>query len=249
MTRASSPSSFAVLALGERDRRRVRGRPPPGRALPERQPGLDHERVAAVHRRRPGDRGVELALDLLVEAVEDRLLADGREAVRRRRHDLGRLDGLVERLGVLAVDVARLGVRRELGRLADLLGEGGGHAAEVARQEARERVALRVLEHPQEDAELDAVGMRLDLLRRRRQLVDRPRVLPRLALRRVVDERHVRVGDGRLPRGTRPPRRGPSGSAPRSRASPGCRAGCSQSIFLLSKIRGSFFLVSICTSK
>ena len=127
--------------------------------------------------------------------MEDRLLADGRQAVRGRRHDLRRLDRLVERLGVLAVDVPRLGVRRELGRPADLLGEGGGHAAEVARQEAGQRVALRVLEHPQEDAELDAVGMRLDLLRRRRQLVDRPRVLPRLPLRRLVDELHVGIGD------------------------------------------------------
>ncbi len=59
-------------------------------------------------------------------------------------------------------------------------------------------VAPRVLEHAQEDAELDAVGMRLDLAGLGRQLVDRPRVLASLPLGRVVDERHVRVGDGRL---------------------------------------------------
>ena len=195
MTRASSLSSSRSSPSASGPPARLGGRRRLVRPLPEREAGLDHEGIAAVHRRRAGDRGVELALDLLVEAVEDRLLADGRQAVRGRRHDLGRLDGLVEGLGVLAVDVARLGVRRELGRPADLLGEGGGHAAEVARQEAGERVALRVLEHPEEDAELDAVGVRLDLLRRRRQLVDRPRVLPRLPLGRLVDELHVRVGD------------------------------------------------------
>jgi hypothetical protein len=54
------------------------------------------------------------------------------------------------------------------------------------------------VQHPQEHAELDAVGMRLDLAGLGRQLVDRPRVLPRVALRRMVDEVHVRVGDGRL---------------------------------------------------
>ncbi len=188
-----------ILAFRERHRGRVRG----GgrdlvRRLAEGQAGLDDERVAAVHRGRPGHRGVELALDLLVEAVEDRLLADRRDAVRGRRHDLGHLDGLVEGLGGLAVHVARPRVRRELGRLADLHGDRGGDPAEVAREEPRERVAPGVVEHSQEHAELDAVGMRLDLAGLGRQLLDRPRVLPGLALRRVVDERHVRVGDGDL---------------------------------------------------
>src|SRR5439155_3778496 len=49
-----------------------------------------------------------------------------------------------------------------------------------------------------ENAELDPVRMRLDLLRLRRQLVDRPRVLPGLPFRRQVAELHVRVGDGDL---------------------------------------------------
>src|SRR5262249_23508638 len=63
---------------------------------------------------------------------------------------------------------------------------------------AGERVTLRVVEHPQEDAELDAVGMRLDLARLGRQLVNGARILPRLAFRRAVHERHVRIGDRRL---------------------------------------------------
>jgi hypothetical protein len=54
------------------------------------------------------------------------------------------------------------------------------------------------VQHPQQHPELDAVGMRLDLARRGRQLVDGARVLPRLALRGVVDQLHVRVGDGHL---------------------------------------------------
>jgi hypothetical protein len=54
------------------------------------------------------------------------------------------------------------------------------------------------VQHPQEDAELDPVGVRLDLAGLRRQLVDGPRILARLAFRRLVDEPHVRVGDGRL---------------------------------------------------
>ena len=224
MTRASSPSSSrsspsASGAAGASGGRRLVG------PLAEGEARLDGERVAAVHRRRPRHRRVEVALDLLVEAVEDRLLADGRDAVRRRRHDLRRLDGLVERLGVLAVDVARPRVRRELRRPADLLGDGGRDAAEVAGEKRRQRVARRVVQHPQQHAELDAVRVRLDLARLGRQLLDRPRVLPRVALRRA-GRRASRAG-WRWPsaRGTRPPRRGPSGSAPRSRASPGCRAG------------------------
>ena len=187
---------LAILAFRERHHGRVRrGGGDLVRRLAEGQPGLDDERIAAVHRGRSGHRGVELTLDLLVEAVEDRLLADGRDAVRGRRHDLGRLDGLVERLGGVAVHVARPRVRRELGRLADLHRDRGRDPAEVAREEPGERVAPGVVEHAQEHAELDAVGMRLDLAGRGRQLLDRPRVLPGVALRGVVDERHVRIGD------------------------------------------------------
>ena len=68
----------------------------------------------------------------------------------------------------------------ELGRPADLLGHGGGHPAEFGGEKPRERVALRVVQHAKEDAELDAVGMRLDLLGLGRQLLNRPRILSRL---------------------------------------------------------------------
>src|SRR6266404_4675067 len=161
----------ALLALRERDRGRLPRRRHLVRPLAVGEPRLDGERIAAVHRGRPRHRGVELPLDLLVEAVEDRLLTDGRDAVRRRGHDLGGLDRLVERLGRLAVDVARLRVGRELGGLADLRRDRGRDPAEVAGQEPGERVAAGVVEHPQEDAELDAVRMRLDLAGLGQQLV------------------------------------------------------------------------------
>ena len=88
--------------------------------------------------------------------------------------------------------------RRELRRPADLLGDGGGDPAEIAGEKPRQGVAPGVVEHSQEHPELDAVGMGLDLAGLGRQLVDRPRILPGLSLRRVVDELHVRIGDGRL---------------------------------------------------
>src|SRR4029450_12899295 len=106
------------------------------RAAAVGQAGLDHERVAAIHGWRPADGRVEVTLDLLVEAREDRPLADRRQTVGRRRHDLGFLDGLVERLGGWPADVARARARRGPRGLADVLGQprrdaagGGGPGA------------------------------------------------------------------------------------------------------------------------
>src|SRR5262245_30795421 len=59
------------------------------RAFAVGQPRLDDKRVAQVDGRWPGYRGVKLPLDLSIEAVQDRTFADWRDAVRRRRHDLG----------------------------------------------------------------------------------------------------------------------------------------------------------------
>ena len=199
MTRASSPSSSrcSPSASGTAGASGAAARLL--RPLAEGEARLDDERVAAVDRGRPRHRGVELALDLLVEPVQDRLLADGREAVRRRRHDLRRLDRLVERLGLRPVDVAR---PRRPARASPSCRSPPPTAAETRLnspgEEPGERVALRVVQHLQEHAELDAVGVRLDLARLGRQLLDRARILARLALRREVDERHVRVGDGGL---------------------------------------------------
>src|SRR5205823_10545593 len=72
-------------------------------------------------------------------------------------------------------------VGREPRRLADFRGDGGRDPAEIAREKARERMALRVLRHLEQHPELDAIGMRLDLARRRRELLVGPWILFRLA--------------------------------------------------------------------
>src|SRR5207245_10115983 len=90
---------------------------------------------------------------------ENRPLADWRQAVGRRRHDLRRLDRLVEILGGLAVDVARTRARRNARGLADILGQTRRHATDIPGQESREPVALRVLEHLEQHPEHEAVGM------------------------------------------------------------------------------------------
>src|SRR3989475_8119592 len=59
-------------------------------------------------------------------------------------------------------------------------------------------MARRVVEHLEQHPELDAVGMRLDLARRRRKLVVRPAVFLRLAFGGGVRQLDVRIGDDRL---------------------------------------------------
>ena len=59
-------------------------------------------------------------------------------------------------------------------------------------------MALGVVEHFQHHAEFDAVRMRFDFTRLRRQLVNGPRIFFGIALGRVVRELDVRIGDRRL---------------------------------------------------
>src|SRR5262245_24643204 len=75
--------ALLALALGERLRLLLRLRPglPFGllaldRPVAEREPRLDHEGIATIDRGRTAHGGVELALDLVIEAREDRLLAN-----------------------------------------------------------------------------------------------------------------------------------------------------------------------------
>src|SRR5262249_36455397 len=109
-----------------------------------------------------------------------------------------RLDRFVEALSRLAVHVAWTSPRREPGRLHDLLADGRRDAAEIAGEESGHRVARRVVQHLEQHAELDAIGMRLDLARRRRQLLERPREFLGLTLRRHVRQLDVGIGDDRL---------------------------------------------------
>src|SRR5205807_2269654 len=59
------------------------------------QARLDHEGIAAVHGWRPAHRRIEIPFDLLVQAGEDRLFADRREAIGRGGHGLGGWDALL----------------------------------------------------------------------------------------------------------------------------------------------------------
>ena len=82
--------------------------------------------------------------------------------------------------------------------LADALGDRGRHAREAVDERRLDRHLLGVLQHLEQHPELDAVRVRLDLLRLARQLVRRARVVMQLALGRPVGELEVRVGDHRL---------------------------------------------------
>src|SRR6185503_8367014 len=194
--------ALLALALGERLRLFLRLRPrlrlgllALDRPVAEREPRLDHERIAAIDGGRAAHGRVELALDLVIEARKDRLLANRRQAVRGRRHDLRGLERLVDGLGRLPRDVAWPGARGDAGALADLSRERRRDAAEIGSEEARERMAAGVVQHLEQHAQLDAVGMRLDLARRFGQRFDRAPEPPRLALDGVIRERHVRVRD------------------------------------------------------
>ena len=59
-------------------------------------------------------------------------------------------------------------------------------------------MALGIVEHFEQHAELDTVGVRLDFTRLRRQLLNRPGIFFGLSLRGVVDELDVRIGNGDL---------------------------------------------------
>ena len=58
--------------------------------------------------------------------------------------------------------------------------------------------AFGVVQHLDQPAELDAVGMRFYLYRSRRELLDAAGEAKLVALRVLVDDGEVRIGDGRL---------------------------------------------------
>src|SRR5262245_40006976 len=161
------------------------------RPLPVGQARLDHEGVATVDGGWPAHGRVEVPFDLLIQAGEDRPFTDRRQAVGRRRHDLRRLNGLVERLGGLPSDLTGTRAGREARGLADVFAEVRRHPAEITGQEPGEGVARRVLEHLQEHPELDAIRVRLDLAWRWRKLVVRPGMLPGFSFGREVPQPDV----------------------------------------------------------
>src|SRR6266542_5669084 len=77
------------------------------------------------------------------------------------------------------------------GARTDLLRQGRRDAAEIAGEKPRELMALRVVQHPEQHAELDAVRMGLDLARGRRELLDRPVEPLRFAFHGLKGELHM----------------------------------------------------------
>ena len=73
---------------------------------PVGQRHFDQERIAAIHGRRTGGRGIELAGHDVRDPLQQQLLADRRNAVGRRGADLRALDGLVQRIGFAPPDPA-----------------------------------------------------------------------------------------------------------------------------------------------
>ena len=161
-------------------------------------PDLDLERVAAVHGRRARDRGVERGRNLFLQAGQDLLLADRREAVRGRAHDLDAVDRLVQPLGFVDRDGVRVGVLPQVGGPADLLRRAGADAREVLLQGHAELPCFRLLQHPDQGAQLDAVGMGLDGARFARQGLGGAGEHLDLGIRRLVPDLGVRIGDRRL---------------------------------------------------
>ena len=169
-----------------------------GHAAAVGQRRLDHERIAAIHRRRPRRRGEELTRHHLPQAGQQPLLADRHDAVGRRRRDLRLLDRLVEGVGLTAAEPAGRRPRRKLRAVADPLRRAVRHPRERLREELREGQLGLLLEHGHQPAELDAVGMRLDLLGFGGQLVARPLQDPLRPVGALEMDPGMRVGDRRL---------------------------------------------------
>ncbi len=111
---------------------------------------------------------------------------------------LGLHDGLIKLVGFAAAYFVGIGPRGDPGRFANPGGDRWTDAAERSGEKLRQRAGRRVLEHRDKQAQFDAVRMRLDLLRLRRQRVGRSHVRLLFAVRVLVVQRDVRVGDGRL---------------------------------------------------
>ena len=121
---------------------------------------LEWNRIAGTNRSTGADKFMDGAQRPL-----DQVFSDRRDAVRRRGHDLGLLDRLVDALRLLAGDLARAAAGRDGRAIADLAGRAAGDAAEVSREAGAQVSRLGVAEHLHQHAELDAVGVRLDLRR------------------------------------------------------------------------------------
>ena len=161
---------------------------------------LDLEGVAAIDRGGAGGGHVEVRGQLLFQALEQQIFADGGDAVGGRGRNARGLDGLVQVTGLLFGRARGVGLGGQaMARLGDdALREGRAHAAEFLLEEARNRARVGLFEHGDQAAQLHAVGVGLDVdglrgLGLRVALVDH--LLPP---RIHVGERQMRVRDGSL---------------------------------------------------
>ena len=95
-------------------------------------------------------------------------------------------------------DILNPGPRRHARTLGELLGFLLTDTAEVLLQEASELPCLGSLEHLNQCAKFDALGVGLDLFGFFGQFLDSSREQNRFIARRDVGDLGVRIGDGRL---------------------------------------------------
>ena len=162
------------------------------------QPDLDCERIAPVHRRRPGGGGIEFARHHLMQSLEDQLLADGRNAIGRGGRDLRLLDGLINQVGLVAADLFGIRPRADLRPFANSSGHGRRYPRKRFYQKLGNGRGLGVLEHAHQPAQFHAVRMRLDFLGFGRQRLGHPLVFAFILIRIGIMDGHVRIGDGGL---------------------------------------------------
>lgn len=159
---------------------------------------LDDERIASVDPGWPGGRREKFAGHHLPDARQQTLLADRHHAVGRRWWNLRVLDRFEERVGFAAAKLARGDPGGELGDITDLFRRAVRYAGKRLREELGHCELRMLLQHRHEAAEFDAVGMRLDLLRLRRQVVGGPFEDPLGSIRPLEVDAGVRVRDRRL---------------------------------------------------
>ena len=92
----------------------------------------------------------------------------------------------------------RVGVGTQLGRGADFLGRSRAHSRKIALQRDAKLTRRCLLEHLDENAQLDPVGMGFDRPGFRRKRFRSPGEVLGLGARRLIVDFTVRVGDGRL---------------------------------------------------
>ena len=141
---------------------------------------------------------MKLARNNRLEAFVEQFAADRRDAVGRRRPDLGLLQRVVETLSFGLADLQRRRACRDVRHLTDLASHRRGHARERVRQERGDGRTLLGPEHRDQSTELDPIRMGLDLLGLLGQHGRGPRYGSFFTIGTLPMNRHVGIGDRRL---------------------------------------------------